>query len=115
MPERVADSSTLLTYEIANEYRRKAEQLPDNGGQDTGARRRLRKELQQRCGLQEIEAINILNGKNIDMYVNKYYMQGNNIPLSKDPKKNANLINIEALEELERLKALVMDDFAIPD
>ena len=52
----------LLTAEIANEYRILAENLPENGRQDTGERRELRQELQRRCGLSELQAINILNG-----------------------------------------------------
>ena len=103
-----------LTRELAEEYRTKATQLPDNGGQDIGRRRMLRMELQQRCGLTENEAVNILNGYHIENYVNKYYRLQNGIALEKDPKKNKNLINIEALEELERLKALVREDYSIP-
>ena len=49
----------LLTAEIANEYRILAENLPENGRQDTGERRELRQELQRRCGLSELQAINI--------------------------------------------------------
>ena len=47
----------LLTAEIANEYRILAENLPENGRQDTGERRELRQELQRRCGLSELQAI----------------------------------------------------------
>lgn len=60
--------SELLTAEIAMNYRRMAEDLPDNGNQDIGARRKLRKELQELCGLSEIQAINILNG----LYIREY-------------------------------------------
>lgn len=45
----------LLTAEIANEYRILAENLPENGRQDTGERRELRQELQGRCGLSELQ------------------------------------------------------------
>jgi len=64
-----------LTIEIAEEYKRKAQALPDDGRQDIGQRRKLREELQQRCGLTELEA----------------------------------------LEELERLKMLVQDDLILPE
>ena len=60
--------SELLTAEIAMNYRRMAENLPDNGNQDIGARRKLREELQELCGLSEIQAINILNG----LYIREY-------------------------------------------
>ena len=46
---------------------------------DVGERRRLRIELQERYGLLEIEAINILNGYGISDYVNKYYQIRNEI------------------------------------
>lgn len=52
----------LLTAEIVSEFQHRAAELPDNGNQDIGARRKIRKELQELCGLSEIQAINILNG-----------------------------------------------------
>lgn len=61
--------SELLTAEIANEYRILAENLPENGRQDTGERRKLRQELQRRCGLSELQAINILNGFHVKDYI----------------------------------------------
>lgn len=51
-----------LTREIANEYRKRAMLLPANGLQDIGKRRELRKELQTRCDLTELQAVNIING-----------------------------------------------------
>lgn len=62
----------LLTQEIARAYRDRAKALPDNGTQDLGKRRELRRELQERCGLTELEAINIINGFQIDDYCRKY-------------------------------------------
>lgn len=46
-----------LTREIANEYRKRAMLLPANGLQDIGKRRELRKELQARCDLTELQAV----------------------------------------------------------
>lgn len=43
-----------------------------NGMQDIGERRRLRQDLQERCGITELEAINIINGFHIDTYCIKY-------------------------------------------
>lgn len=40
--------------------------------QDIGERRRLRQDLQERCGITELEAINIINGFHIDTYCIKY-------------------------------------------
>lgn len=66
-----------LTKEIADEYYRRAQKLPDNGMQDVGQRYELRRELQKRCNLTELEAINILNGRNVADYVqNSLIRQG---------------------------------------
>lgn len=65
----------LLTEDIACEYRDIAEKIPYNGMQDTGERRRLRQELQERCGVTELEAVNILNGFHIDVYCMKYLIK----------------------------------------
>lgn len=59
----------LLTRKIANEYRDRARVLPPNGLQDIGDRRKLRIELQSRCNLTELEAVNIINGYHIGDYL----------------------------------------------
>lgn len=59
----------LLTRKIANEYRDRAKLLPPNGLQDIGDRRKLRVELQNRCNLTELQAVNIINGFYIGDYV----------------------------------------------
>ena len=59
----------VLTRKIANEYRDRATLLPPNGLQDIGYRRKLRIELQARCNLTELEAVNIINGYHIGDYV----------------------------------------------
>ena len=43
----------LLTPSIAYAYNEKAKALPYNGMQDIGERRRLRQDLQERCGITE--------------------------------------------------------------
>ena len=58
----------VLTRQIAKEYRDRAKTLPANGLQDIGDRRKLRLELQNRCNLTELEAVNIINGYYIDLY-----------------------------------------------
>ena len=50
----------ILTRAIANEYRDRALLLPSNG---------LREELQARCNLTELQAVNIINGFHIPDYV----------------------------------------------
>ena len=59
----------VLTRAIANEYRDRALLLPPNGLQDIGERRKLREELQVRCNLTELQAVNIINGFHIPDYV----------------------------------------------
>lgn len=59
----------LLTRKIANEYRDRASRLPPNGMQDIGDRRKLRIELQNRCNLTELQAVNIINDFHIGDYV----------------------------------------------
>ncbi|MCI8564336.1 MAG: hypothetical protein HFH69_12640 [Lachnospiraceae bacterium] len=59
----------VLTKKIAMEYVERAKRLPANGRQDIGERRELRKELQNRCSLTELEALNVINGFHISIYV----------------------------------------------
>lgn len=75
-----------LTYEACIYYRNKAKGYLTNG-QDIGIRRELRKELQERFGLLEIEAINILNGFCFSIYIEKYRRIKYCIPLNKNNSK----------------------------
>lgn len=59
----------VLTRKIAIEYRDRALLLSKNDMQDIGERRKLRLELQVRCNLTELAAVNIINGYNIGDYV----------------------------------------------
>lgn len=59
----------MLSRAIAKEYQRAADALVDDGIQDLGERRELRIELQKRCGLTELQAINILNGFHVKDYI----------------------------------------------
>jgi hypothetical protein len=70
--KRDAHVGEWITYEDAVEYWERAEKLPPNGYQDIGERRDLRIELQNRFGLSQGEAINILNGYNIRDIVQVY-------------------------------------------
>ncbi len=59
----------LLTQDVAKEYQRRAERLPDNGLQDIGERRSLRLELQEKYGLTELQAVNVLNNRHVGDYI----------------------------------------------
>lgn len=61
-----------LNLEACKEYHNRALALPPNGQQDIGERRKLRIELQEKYGIAEIEAINIVNGFHFLEYVLKY-------------------------------------------
>ena len=76
-----------LNDEIAQEYKTKAAALSKNGRQDTGEMRKLRMELMDRCGVTEVEAINILNGYHINDYVLKYEVRSGKVVLQRDEKK----------------------------
>lgn len=62
----------LLSRAIAKEYQKAASALMDDGIQDIGQRRTLRIELQKRCGLTELEAVNVINGHHVQDYIAKY-------------------------------------------
>ncbi len=76
-----------LTTEIANEYTQRAKKLSNGSSEDTGDRRRLRQELQERCGITEIEAINILQGMHVQTYISKYEMASTQTLLKSDLDK----------------------------
>ncbi len=88
-----------LTEEICHEYLKRASELPPNDGQDTGAWRELRIELQKRCNLKDMEAINILHGYNIKEYVWEYDVKSGKIPMPEAMKKR-----------LEKGKKKTLDD-----
>lgn len=59
-----------LAIEICQEYKRRAKELVDqNNPFQVGKRRELTLELQNRCGMPEIWACNILNGLYVKGYV----------------------------------------------
>ncbi len=65
------EGAEWLSMEICDEYKRKASELPPEG-EDTGAWRVLRKELQELCDIPEIQAINIIRGQYCQEYVAFY-------------------------------------------
>lgn len=62
----------LLSRAIAKEYQKAASTFSEEGLQDVGQRRKLRIELQKRCGLTELEAVNVINGHHVQDYIAKY-------------------------------------------
>lgn len=68
-----------LTAAVCEEFQKRVKYYCGNDGNDIGVRRALRKELQETYGLLEIEAINILNGYNVNDYLRKYYMIENQL------------------------------------
>lgn len=82
--EKQKHKGEWLTKEAALEYQRRAQSMLDMDGQDSGMRRELRKEFQERYGILEIEAINILNGFYTSSYIDKYYRIRNLITPNTD-------------------------------
>ncbi len=77
-----------LTKEVADEYEAKSwvyRVLNDN--QYTGMVRKIGEELQEKYGVTELEAINILNGRNVKDYVQKYFRIRHRIPLNINLQK----------------------------
>ena len=64
-------SMEIFTKEIANTFRQKALGLSKDQNY-TGAFKNLAQELREKCGVTEVEAINILNGVHINDYVHLY-------------------------------------------
>jgi len=70
--ENAQHTGEWLTQEVCERYRDMAKSINEFDPQDVRKHRELRLELQEKYGLTEIEAINILNGNNIGDYVTKY-------------------------------------------
>lgn len=70
--EHAMHKGEWLTKEICLKYKEEAQSINEFDSQDVRKHKELRMELQERYGLTQIEAINILNGNNIADYVNKY-------------------------------------------
>lgn len=64
-------SYLLLDKKIAKEFHERAKRLPEYP-QAYGSMRRLQKELMELCGVLELEALNILCGRNVRDYISKY-------------------------------------------
>lgn len=77
-----------LTYEVCNYYREKAKKYNKVNSQDAGLKRELRLELQNRYGLLDVEAINILNGFYISFYVEKYRRIKECLPFCRESSKD---------------------------
>jgi len=81
-------------------YRKQAKWfLSIMGYQYIGAVRELGEELQEKYGVTEEEAINILRGYHLKDYVNKYYRIKNLIPLNVD----VDFISESEIEEIARV------------
>lgn len=74
------DGFEWLTEEICKEYKERADKLPVNEGDDSGEWRNLRIELQKRCHVTEVQAYNIIRGRNVRDYLNYYGILSGDIP-----------------------------------
>ena len=87
-----------LTMDVANQYADEAWfYIVKNDGQYIREVREFGKELQDKYGVTELEAINILFENNVDDYVEKYHRIRNLIPLSVDQQKICDMVVAEYL------------------
>lgn len=77
-----------LTEDAVTYYQKKVRECSQTNARDAGTRREIRKELQERYGLLEIEAINILNGFYAKHYIEKYRRIKDCIPVQNASGKN---------------------------
>jgi len=61
----------LLDAKIAKDFHEQAKKLSEYP-LDCGSMTTLKKELMELCGVTELEALNILCGRNVRDYINKY-------------------------------------------
>lgn len=64
-----------LTEDVVKAYQLIIHDLCLNDNSDIGIKRIIRITLQEQYGLTELEAINILNGRNVSDYIFKYYQK----------------------------------------
>lgn len=76
-----------ITRETVEHYQKKASTLENNSMEDTGGKRALRMELQEKYDLLEVEAINLLNGYHVQDILRKYERIQNIIPLDVKNEK----------------------------
>lgn len=115
-----------LTEEICKEYKARADRLPP-GTDNTGAWRSLVMELQQRCNITEVQAINILHGHHVKDYLAIYGIESGEIPMpeamkqrrAKEAKKKTAGDKMKEYEdEIERLQSMtkhVISDFGFEE
>ena len=95
-------------------HRQRALEIDRNEYRDIGERRKLRIELQEKCDILEIEALNIINGLYHDECVKKYIrvkkvLNGHSLLDPNSPCENY-------LREMDNeRKKEYFDEFSIPD
>lgn len=99
----MAEKKEWLTQTVADEYCKKAKSLP-NPGHDVGERWELRRELQRKYNVTELEAINIINGHHIRDYVEKYQRLAKGVSVEVKP--------IEKIED-KAVEPNVFDDWLL--
>ena len=93
-----------LTHDICKEFEERAKKIAPNGGEDTGALRELRIELQNRCNLPEVQAYNILRGIHVKGYLRQYDFLSGRVPPTEAMQKR-----IEEAERRRRKEDRKMD------
>lgn len=99
-----------LTAAICEEYRKKALALGSEDIQDIGARRKLKEELQTRCGISEIWALNIINGHPYKDYLVLLEHSKKAVKCKKQEEMEEFLEWQAEKEEAEHIKQLILED-----
>lgn len=88
-----AHKGLWLTQSVVDQYQAKSwvyRVLEDN--QYCGMVRQIGQELQEKYGVTELEAINILNGHNVKDYLNKYYRIRHKIPAEVNEQRICDMV-----------------------
>lgn len=97
-----ANDKEVLNERIVAEYQNKVKKIQESDKQNTGIRRVLAMELMERCGVTELEAINILNGYHVMDYIRKYEILNGIVKVTVDEKKKEAIQQyFDQLAELE--------------
>lgn len=99
-----------VTEQVAKEYAELGKGLKSNEGGDQREHRALEKELVREYGVTEVEAINILNGRNISDYIRKYEDIANGIFYNIEAKSTPEMQKEIARRKYEEYENMLADE-----
>lgn len=96
VPYSHRDDAEWLTHDICNEYRKRAIAL---GANNISARNELQKELEWKCDITPLEALNILNGYHAVDYVTRYERMKNHTAVEVADSEYLEWLSQKEIEE----------------